>query len=109
MMPSEFGPMSRTPPAAARARSSRSRAAPSAPISRKPAVITTAAFTPLRPHSSITSAAAAAGTVSTARSTGPGISSKWAYARRPSTDSAFGFTGYSGPGKRARIKLSSIT
>jgi hypothetical protein len=46
----------------------RSSFAPAAPVSEKPALITTAARTPARPHCSITSGTVAAGVAITARS-----------------------------------------
>jgi hypothetical protein len=54
--------------------SSRSRAAPSGPVSENPAVITTAARMPARPHSSITPGTVRGGVAITARSTGCGRS-----------------------------------
>jgi hypothetical protein len=48
-------------------------ARPSAPISAKPAVNMTTAFTPLAAHASIASIARLAGTAMTAHSTGPSI------------------------------------
>ena len=47
---------------------------PSGPVSAKPAVITTRPCTPLARQASTTSGTVAAGTVTTARSTGSGMS-----------------------------------
>ena len=66
--PMQFGPTRRIPAARARSRRRRSTARPSAPVSAKPAVITTTPRTPDRAHSSIASSTAAAGTATTARS-----------------------------------------
>ena len=71
--PMQFGPTSRPPAARTRALSSSSSARPSAPVSEKPAVITTMPRTPRAMHSSITPATASRGTRITARSIGSGI------------------------------------
>ena len=73
--PMQLGPTRRMPWARTRATSSSSRAIPSPPTSLKPAVMTTSAFTPFRPHESTTSRTCAFGTTTTARSTGPGMAS----------------------------------
>ena len=74
-MPLQFGPTKRMPASRAAATRSAWRSGPPSPLSAKPALITTAARMPLAPHSRSTPGAAAAGTVTTARSTGSGMSS----------------------------------
>ncbi len=71
----QLGPTSRIPWRRTIVINSRSRSTPSPPTSRKPALITTSALTPLRPHSSATPATNCLGTVTTARSIVSGISS----------------------------------
>ncbi len=77
--PRQFGPSTRIPAALATDTMCRWAAAPSAPLpvtswSANPAVITTRPCTPLIRQDSTTSATVAAGTVTTARSTGSGMS-----------------------------------
>ena len=71
--PMQFGPIILTPAARTVSRSLRSRAAPSSPVSEKPAVITTSPFTPLATHSSTAPCTSCLGTRIMARSTGSGI------------------------------------
>ncbi len=73
MMPMQLGPIIRTPAARIRSTSAASRSRPFAPVSLKPAVITTTPLTPLARQSSTTPSTAALGTTITTRSTGPGI------------------------------------
>ena len=77
--PRQFGPSTRIPAALATATMCRCAPAPSGrrpatSWSAKPAVITTRPCTPLAWQASTTSATVAAGTVTTARSTGSGMS-----------------------------------
>jgi hypothetical protein len=72
---------------------SRSRCTPSPPTSLKPALITTAAFTPFLPQSSSVWFTNFAGTTMTARSTASGTSAIVGYARTLCTTADFGFTG----------------
>ena len=72
--PRQFGPSTRIPAPRASATNCRSASAPTGPASAKPAVITTSPCTPLARHAWTTPATSAVGTVTTARSTGPGIS-----------------------------------
>jgi hypothetical protein len=72
--PRQFGPTTRMPYRWAISITSRSNWRPSAPVSRKPAVIMMAAPTPFSPQSSITPATTLLGTTITARSTGSGTS-----------------------------------
>jgi len=91
--PRQLGPTRRMPWRRAHSRSARSRSAPSAPVSLKPAVITTTPFTPFRPHSSRAASTWAAGTTITARSTSPGIAEMLGHASTDCTTLAPGFTG----------------
>ena len=70
--PMQLGPTIRTPAARTRPSTARSNAAPASPPSRKPAVITTRPPTPTARHSSIEAGTASRGTITTARSGGPG-------------------------------------
>jgi hypothetical protein len=54
--PMQLGPTTRMPWRSAISISTLSRSTPAPPISRKPAVITTIAFTPASPHASATAA-----------------------------------------------------
>jgi hypothetical protein len=92
-IPMQFGPIRRIPVARQSRRSARSRSRPSASTSPKPAVSTTRARTPFRPHCSATSSTCAAGTAITARSTGPGIASTVEYASTLWTTGAVALTG----------------
>ena len=94
--PMQFGPTSRIPLARHTSSSSASRAAPSAPASANPAVMTTSAETPAAAHSRATPGTAAAGTATIARST---PSETRGVARRDPTNSAFGLTACSSPRK----------
>ena len=91
-IPIEFGPTSRIPLCRQISSSSASRAAPSAPASAKPAVMTTSAATPASAHSRATSGTLSAGTATIARSTSPASLIVGAAAREP-MKSAFGLTG----------------
>ena len=68
----QLGPMSRTPAARARRRSSSCRARPPRPVSANPAEITHTARTPSRPAWSMTPVTSGAGTATSARSGGLG-------------------------------------
>jgi hypothetical protein len=70
--PRQFGPTSRMPLARAMRTSSAWALRPAGPSSPKPDESTTAARTPIAPHSASTPATAGAGTAMTARSTEPG-------------------------------------
>ncbi len=72
--PRQLGPMTRMPAACAAARSCCSSAAPSGPISLKPAEITIAPRTPFSPHSAIKPGIEGGGVTITARSTSSGMS-----------------------------------
>ena len=91
--PRQLGPSSRMPKRRAIRRAAADSAAPSGPDSAKPAEITITARTPLRPHSRTTSGTSAAGTTTTARSTGPSMASRDGWARTPATWSASRLTG----------------
>ena len=101
MTPRQFGPMTRMPSARAWVTRSACRRCPSGPISAKPALMTTSPRTsPRAPHSAATSSAAAAGTATTARCTGSGMSLTVAYAGTPWTSPlAAGFTAYTDTGE----------
>ncbi len=72
--PSAFGPTTRIPCARASRTSRSSASAPCGPVSANPADTITSAFTPLASAASRTSSTCPAGTATTARSTGSGIS-----------------------------------
>ena len=72
--PRQLGPISRMPEARQTPSSSPCRAPPSAPVSPNPAEITSSARTPASAHCRATSATRGAGTTTTAKSTGSGIS-----------------------------------
>jgi hypothetical protein len=72
-MPMQFGPTMRIPALRTVARMRASARAPCAPVSLKPAVITTTAPTPLRAHCSIARGTPSFGIVITTRSTGSAI------------------------------------
>ncbi len=74
MIPRQLGPMMRMPYSLATASNSFSRATPSGPASRKPAVMMTAPLTPFSPHSRKTLTTARAGIMMTTMSIGPGVS-----------------------------------
>ena len=61
----------------------------------------------MRRQDSTTSATVAAGTVTTARSTGSGMSVTDAYARTPCTETVSGLTGNTGPEKLLRNRFTS--
>ena len=69
-MPWQLGPTMRTPLSATAVLSSASSLRPSAPVSRKPAVSTTANGMPALPQSRMALATPGAGTATTARSHG---------------------------------------
>ena len=69
-MPWQLGPMTRTPLSLTARFSSASSVRPAGPVSRKPAVSTTAARMPALPQSRMASGTPAAGTATTARSHG---------------------------------------
>ncbi len=72
-MPMQLGPTMRMPALRAVARMRASASAPCAPVSLKPAVITTTAPTPFLAHCSIARGTPSLGIVITARSTGSSI------------------------------------
>ncbi len=90
--PRQFGPTSRMPLARQTSSSSAWRARPRAPTSANPAERTTSARTPAAPHSRATWTTAAAGTATTASSTGSGTAAIERYAGRPPTTSSRGWT-----------------
>lgn len=74
--PMQFGPAARIPYRSSNPRNAASRSRPSGrPVSPKPAEMIASARTPFSPHSRITSSATSLRTITTARSTGSGISS----------------------------------
>ncbi len=75
--PMQLGPIIRTPAARTRPSIARSTRAPASPPSRKPAVMTTRPPTPTPRHSSIAAGTASRGTITTARSGGPGSASRF--------------------------------
>jgi hypothetical protein len=95
--PRQLGPTNRIPASRHTPTSSRCRRAPSAPISLKPAEMTSSARTPTEPHSRATGTTCSAGTTTTARSTGPGIWVTERYAGRDWTTSARLLTAYTRP------------
>ena len=105
--PMQLGPIMRIP--LRRAVSTRSCSARpcAASTSAKPAEITTSPCTCFRTQSSTTAATPAAGTHTTARSTGPGTASTVGYACTPATDVAFGLMGCTGPQKSPASRLRS--
>jgi hypothetical protein len=72
--PSAFGPTTRIPWARASDTSLRSATTPPSPASANPELTTTSARTPFSRHESMTSSIPAAGTATTARETGSGMS-----------------------------------
>ena len=74
-MPMQLGPIIRMPLARAAATIRCWRATPSGPASAKPALKTTADFTPRRAQASIAGVASSAPTAMMAQSTSPGTSS----------------------------------
>ncbi len=72
--PRQLGPIMRIPASRTMSSNSRSRAAPSAPISEKPAEMTTIPRTPAETQSRATSSTCSAGTTMKARSTSSGTS-----------------------------------
>jgi hypothetical protein len=103
MMPKLLGPMTRMPLARASRTTSCCSSAPSGPASAKPLETTTAPLTPRSTHWASTSGTEAAGTVRTARSTGPGTSDTAAYASVPPTSNASRLTTWTGPAKRPSV------
>ena len=93
MTPRQLGPTMRMPRERTRSASARSRSAPSSPISRKPAVITTRPPTPASAHSPAMPNTRCFGTTMTARSTESGTEPMSGYARTEHTALADGFTG----------------
>ncbi len=75
MIPMQLGPTIRILNFLARSTTSRSIAAPAAPVSLKPAVMMTIDCTPLRPQDSTAPSTAGRGTAITARSIGSGMAS----------------------------------
>ena len=96
MIPRQLGPITRMEPDP-RCNCSRilcSSAVPSAPRSRNPAEITTAAFTPASTHSPIKPGTVVAGVTTMARSTSAGTSPMLGNARTPHTSLCLGLTAY---------------
>ena len=91
--PRQLGPTRRMPKRRARRSTSSCSARPAGPTSAKPALITTRAWTPLRPQSSTASATWSLGTASTARSTGSGMALTAGKARTDCTTAAERLTG----------------
>ena len=91
--PSALGPTTRIPCALASLTSRRSETTPALPTSENPAEMTTSVDTPLDRQSSRTSDIEAAGTATTARSTGSGMCRTLAYARTDCTEVASELTG----------------
>ena len=90
--PTQFGPTSRIP--AARHTSTRSRCTWAPPSSSaKPPEMTTSPSTPFWAHCCATSSTSPAGTATTARSTGPGMSRTLGCVARPAIVCGCGFTG----------------
>src|ERR1700722_5779975 len=104
--PKQLGPTSRTRPARAAASARACSAAPSGPVSAKPALSTTAALTRWAAAASMTAGTLAAGVATMARSMGPGTSRRSAQASTPPTICAR-HTGTTSPGKPARLSHSS--
>ncbi len=92
----------------ARPTMSRSRCSPSAPSSRNPALMMTADRTRAAAQSSITSPTHAAGTTTTARSTGASIAERQVYAVTPRTGSPLRLTAYTRPPNPPRSRLSRM-
>src|SRR5713101_3785935 len=93
IVPRQFGPTIRMEYFCAREATWSSSAAPSCPISLKPAEITMRPLTPSFPHSSVTAGTAAAGTTTTATSTLSGKSPIEGYDLTPLIEQSFGLTG----------------
>ena len=91
----------RMPDARATAVSASCRRRPSPPVSAKPALKTTTAFTPALAQASAVSTTAGAGTAMTAVSTGSGTSAMVGNAGRPWIVARRGFTGKMGPANPA--------
>src|SRR3954470_4095985 len=92
MMPSAFGPISRTPYDLESPTSRRCRCRPSSPVSAKPEEITTSPCTPLAAQSSTTSSTDSAGTATIATSTSSWMSLTLVYVGKPDTALALGLT-----------------
>ena len=95
--PRQLGPSTLMPYLEAISPTRRSSSAPSGPVSRNPADMMTATFTPFLPACSITPGTTVLGTATTAMSTGPGMERTSGYALRSNIRSAFGLTGYITP------------
>ena len=105
--PMQLGPTMRRPPLRTNSHSSRSSAAPSSPVSAKPAVITTRPPTPFSTHSATTPITASRGTATTARSTASGTARIDGYAFSEWIAPAFGLTGKMAPANCACTRLWS--
>ena len=88
--PAQLGPTSRAPLARATATSSCSTRLPSAPVSPKPAVMTTMPRTPAATQSETAPGTSSGRTSTMASSTGPGTSRSDGYALRPRISDAVG-------------------
>ena len=74
--PMQFGPRTRIPCRRAMSPTFRSSSAPSRPVSRNPAEITTTTLVPFSPACSMTWGTATLGTTTTTISTSPGIEAR---------------------------------
>src|SRR5437867_8849329 len=90
--PMQLGPTMRIPRPRTNRASSFWAAAPSDPVSAKPAEITTTALTPRSAHSDTVIGTTAAGTATTARSTGSAIAPRDATVSIPATSPPWGLT-----------------
>jgi len=95
--PRQFGPTTRSRWRRAFSKAACSSFAPAGPASENPAVMTTAARTPARPHCSITSGTVRGGVAITARSTRGGTLPIASKQGTPCTLLYLGFTAYSAP------------
>ncbi len=95
--PMQLGPTMRIPCPRTFSTSASCSARPPAPISAKPAVMTTSDLTPAAAQSSTTAGTQSGGTARTARSTPAGSSRADRNAGSPPISAACGWTGYTGP------------
>ncbi len=105
--PKQFGPMMRMPPRRACSSTWRSNSTPAGPVSLKPAEMMTAPGILMSAQELIMPGTAAAGVVTTTRSTFSGTAAILGYALMPSTLARVGFTGYTAPPKGVLIKFQS--
>ena len=107
--PRQLGPSSRTRWAAQRRAICASSSAPSRPVSRKPAVMTTIALVPARRQSWTAWSTAAAGTAMTPRSIAPPAASSEGKQGRSRIVVAAGFTGTIRPANPPAIRLARMS